>query len=417
MQPVDCVVHARWIAPVEPPAVLDHHALVIQGGRIIDCLPGELADARYQARERLVRPTHLVTPGFVNAQVDLAASLWRGIALAAPARYAGVPAGAAAEALTDSVTLGLAEQVASGITTSVDIGNYPALVGAIASSMGLRVVLGLAISDAASAFATGIDEHFDRALALHDEYRDHPLVRTAFVLRGLRELSDATLIRLRTLADQLERPVLVQADAAQAERLYALGLWNANTAVLHFGALPLASAAPDGVSVIHSPADDLEAARPLAPIARLASHGVNIALGSGAFPLARDACDMLRLSGRLAGLASESPRPRADALLRMATLGGARAVGLEESIGSLATGRRADFVSFDLGLPASSPVLDPLAALVACVGRDAVADVFVAGRAVVATGRPLALDLEELAARVSRHQASLLATGAGGARQ
>jgi len=417
MQPVDCVVHARWIAPVDPPGVLDHHALVIHGGRILDCLPGEAADARYRARERLVRPTHLVTPGFVNAEVDLAASLWRGIALAAPARYAGVPAGAAPEALTDSITLGFAEQLASGITTSVDIGNHPALVGAMAATLGVRVVLGLTISDAASAFAAGVDEHFDRALALHDEYRDHPLVRTAFVLRGLRDLGDATLVRLRTLADQLERPVLVQADAAQAERLHTLGLWNSNTAVLHFGGLPLATTAPDGVSVIHSPADDLQAGRALAPIARLAAHGVNVALGSGAFPLARDACDMLRLSTRLAGLASEAPRLRPEALLRMATFGGARAVGLEDSIGALGTARRADFVSFNLALPACSPVLDPLAALSACVGRDAVSDVFVAGRAVVADGRPLALDLEDLCARVARHQASLLATGAGGARQ
>ncbi len=410
MESVDCVVHARWIAPVEPPGLLEHHALVVDGGRIVDCLPSALADTRYQARERLTRPSHLLTPGLVNAEVDLGASLWRSSALAEPRRFAAAPDSASAEALSDSITLGLAESLCAGITTSADLGHSPHLLAPLAAALGLRVVLGLPISALRSSFASGVDEHFDRALILHDEYRDHPLVRTAFAPRTLSDLPDATLTRLRVLADQLERTVFLAPTEAEVGRLRRLGLWNAGTTALHFHGTAEEAAAPGGVSVVHCPGADLARGDRPAPAARLVAAGLNVALGSGTFPAARDLCDVMRLTSRLAGLEAGAPRLRPEQLLRMATWSGAVALGMEDAIGSLGIGKRADFVCFDLSGVGAAPVIDPLACLCATVGREAVSDVFVAGRALLAQGRARVLDVPDLIARINEHHGSSLAT-------
>lgn len=416
MQPVDCVVKARWIAPVEPAGVLEHHALVIAGGRIVDCLPAEAARARYAPREELVRADHLVVPGFVNAEVDLAASLWRGVALAAPARATGVTDGSPeplpAEAIGDSVSLGLAEQLLAGITTALDAGPHPELVATTAAALGQRVVVGLRIGD---------EEALARALRWHDEYRDHPFVRTAFAA-DCASLTDAQLTRLRVLADQLERPVLATAGDRGIARLKATGLWTAALALRAAGGVDPGVLAGSGVSVIATPGEDLYLGRPFVPVAVHLAHEVTVALGSGRLPLGRDLLGVLRLAAHLGGgpgprTDAPPPRPAPAKLLAMATLCGARALGLEESVGSLVPGKRADFVCIDLARPATSPVVDPLVALVELAGRDAVSDVWAGGRALVTDGRLALLDWEDLNARVARHQTALLAGSLRGTRQ
>ena len=410
MQSVDTVIHARWIAPVEPAGVLENHALVVRDGRVVDCLPGALADSRYLARERLERTGHLLLPGFVNAEVDLESTLWRGAALARPRHFPGAPADASAEALADSVALGCVESLLAGITTSASFGHAPAAVAAGVAGLNARAVLAVAVDE-----THGSEEAMATALRLHDEFRDHPLIRTAFVLKQPARATAAHLTRLRVLADQLERPVFIEATGADHAGLHDAGLWHPGTTLLGYPDLPATAAA--GVAVVHRPAVDLEHRRAPVPLGALAIGGTPLALGTGRLPGARDPLELLRLTARLNAGSDERPALPPAMLLRMATLGGAIALGLEDSLGSLGVGKRADFVRVALDGPAAVPVHDPLVALIDSGHGSLVTDVWIGGRAVVAERRVRVADADEIVARAAARRATALSSATPSARQ
>jgi 5-methylthioadenosine/S-adenosylhomocysteine deaminase len=413
MQTVDCLIHCRYVAPVEPPGLLEDHALVIRSGRILALEPAALAAGKYQPRERIERSSHLLVPGFVNAATRPAESLWPAPGLRSPA----LPDALAAQLAPLATGLAFAELLAAGVTTVATSGPSPRLCADTAREHGMRVHLGLPLSGASS-FAGSIDECFEAALLLHDEFRAHPLIGTGFAPDSVSDLDDAALTRLRVLTDQLEMPLVLPVHASRTgleksrarfgatplERLTRLGLWHAGTAALgfrHVGPADVESAQRAGASVVHCPDMDLHAGaeleqlRPgagLAPVAALQAAGVPLALGSGprgALAPAR----LMALAARLAAI-GQAPPPGPAEWLRAATLAGARALGLEASVGSLLPGKWADLACIDLrALP---PAPDPLAAVLAGAGTRAVSEVWVAGRALLEDGRHLLLDVEAL---------------------
>lgn len=406
MQSVDSVIHARWIAPVEPAGILENHALAVDAGRIIAIVPSAQADARYAGRERIVRGSHLLLPGLINAEADLAATLWRARALSDPRRFDGAPAAAAADAIADSVALGLTESLLSGITTSATIGRHAGATAATAAALGCRLVLVLPV-DGDEGHA---DQAFADALAVHDEYRDHPLVHSAFALLAPAAAPATLLTRLRIVADQLERPLLIESAGADVRALRAAGLWHPGTVLLGYTALGPDAATPGTIAVVHRPAADLRNGIPPPPVAALAANGITIALGTGRFPVGRNILDTVSLTARLAGLEAGAPALRAATLLRMATLGGALALGIEDRVGTLSPGKRADAIAVDLASAAVVPIHDPLAALVEAPGAGGVSDVWIGGRSIVTERRLLVADADDLIQRAAQRRAMLLSS-------
>jgi 5-methylthioadenosine/S-adenosylhomocysteine deaminase len=420
MTDIDFLIHARHIAPVEPPVVLEDHALAIRSGRIEAVLPREIAQARYAARENVTLARHLLIPGLIDAHARLGERLIRHLPDATrSARPALIRAGTA---------LALAERTAAGITATLDASETPAAAAAAATAQGVRVVLALSMDPASG---RGVDEQFQRSLATHDEFRDHPLLRTAFHLREPLALDAATLRRLRVLTDQLERPVVLSVQASREELqlcrewygltpidwLSSLGLWNANTVALDLSvsaAAAIAAAAEAGVTVIHRIWRDLAGPPPLAPgsgltpVAALAAAGVPVALGSGEG--GSDLLVLARTARRVAG-----PDGSASDWLRRITLDGARALGLEAITGSLAPGKWADLCAVDLGGLATAR--DPRDILFESAARDCVTDVWVAGRRLIANRERLNVDPDGLAEDATAAIRSSLAASGSAARE
>lgn len=432
MERVDTLVIARWTAPVEPDSVLENHALAIRGGRIHALLPAAEARVRYVADEVVERPHHLVTPGLVNAHTRAASSAWRGLGASAAASLAATP-----ESVRDGAALAIAEMLAGGITTFGDADAHPDVVATTAVEAGIRTVVALPIAPQPSAWAASTDEYFDRALGLHDEYRDHPLVATAFALHAFTDLDDATLKRLKVLVDQLESPLLAHLHEsltsvavsrerhglAPLARLERLGLANTSLVAVHFvhvGPDEIALAARAGIRVVHCPTANLRHGRGIAPVPALLEAGVPVCIGTDGADggSAQDVLRELRLAMLLASGTTGRPAVLSPAQgLRMATLAGAEALGLDTVTGSLAVGKWADVACFDLGRTPALPVADPLDTLAYVAGRDFVSDVWVAGRRLVTAGvpaRPLAADL---ATRVAEWRVRTLAADAPAARE
>ncbi|HET6633113.1 MAG TPA: TRZ/ATZ family hydrolase [Rhodanobacteraceae bacterium] len=425
--PVDLLIEARWVVPVEPDGVvLDRHAVVVDGEQIVAVVPIDAARARYAPRETVALPEHALIPGLINAHTHNPMTLLRGIADDLPlkvwleqhiwpaeARVMGP------EFIRDGVELAVAEMLRGGTTCANENYFFPDVIAATYRRLGFRAVIGLPVIEFPTPWAQTPDEYFERALAVHDELRGEPLLTTAFVPHAPYTVSDASFERIRMLADQLDIPVhlhchetageiddsLRDHGARPMERLRRLGLVNDRLIAVHMTAVTdgeIAACAENGVSVVHCPESNLKLASGFCPAEAFRAAGVNVAIGTDGCASNND-LDMFGEMRTAAQLAKAVAR-KADAFsarytLRAATLNGARAVGLEQRVGSLEPGKQADIAAVRLDDIESLPLYDVVSQLVYATGRHQVSDVWIAGRRRLADRTLTDIDLPALQAK------------------
>ena len=427
MQTIDLLVLPRWLVPVEPSGVvLEEHALAVDGGRIVEVLPAEFARQAFQPREVLELPHHAVTPGLVNAHTHAAMSLLRGLADDLPLMdwlqnhiWPAEGANVSYAFCADGVRLAAAEMIRGGTTCFNDMYFFPDATAAVAGEIGLRASVGLIVFDFPTAWAQNWEEYIHRGLEVHDRLRGDPLVTAVFAPHAPYTVSDAPLRRVRELATELGIGIHMHLHETAGEvegaiqsggkrpwqRLRELDLLGQDFIAVHMTQLTdeeIAGAGQLGVSVAHCPESNLKLASGFCPVAKLLAAGVNVAIGTdgAASNNDLDLLGELRTAALLAkGVSGDASVLPAAAALRMATLAGAKALGLEAVIGSLVKGKAADFIAVDLNRPATQPVYNVLSQLVYAAGRDQVTDVYVAGRALLRNGKLLTLDEAETLAR------------------
>ena len=419
-QAVDTLLHARWVIPVEPDlACLEHTSLALRAGRIVDILPTAAARARYTANEIVELPNHALIPGLVNAHTHAAMSLFRGLSddLALmdwltkhiwPAEAKWV----SPEFVRDGVRLAAAEMLKSGTTCLNDMYFFPEDAAGVLREAGMRACLGLILIDFPTNYAQTPDEYFEKGLKLHDSLRHDPLLSTAFAPHAPYSVSDALLTKIRTVNNELNLPVHMHVHETAHEvneavaktgkrplaRLDALDLLGPSLAAVHMTQLnpeEIARLAEAGASVVHCPESNLKLASGFCPVHKLLSAGVNVALGTDGAASNND-LDMLgelRTAALLAkAVSGDATAVPAHTALRMATLNGAKAMGLDAEIGSLRPGKAADITAIDLSALSSQPVYDPVSQIVYTAGREQVTDVWVAGKRLLANRTLTTLD-------------------------
>jgi 5-methylthioadenosine/S-adenosylhomocysteine deaminase len=424
--PADFAIKARWVIPIEPEAaLLDDHAVLVRGGRIDRLVPARDLSPR-DAMEVIDRPEHVLIPGLVNAHTHAAMSLLRNVAggmnLDSWLRQRIWPLESRLvdeRFVADGTELAIAEMLLGGITCFADMYYYPDVAAQAAARAGMRATIGLPVLEQPTAWAQDIDEYLSRSLALRDEYRDDPLITTMFALHSPAATRDPTLVRIRTLVDQLQAPVMIHLLETPAERerelrrhgrgpverLEDAGLVNdllIAVHCVHATMHELERLAAAGASVVHCPASNLKLASGIAPLLEMRRAGVNVALGTDG-AASNDSLDLLaeaRLAVLLAaGVSGDAAALAPGSALEMATLAGARALGLADQIGSLSAGKWADMACLRLAGPAIEPRHDVVAAILHSAGRAAVTDTWVAGRRLVHDGRLTRIDAQELGQR------------------
>jgi len=412
MDTADILIHARWIVPVEPDgAALDHHSLAIRDGRILAILPSTAARSRYTARDIIDLPTHALIPGLVNAHTHAAMSLFRGLADDLPLMdwltkhmWPAEAKWVSPEFVRDGVRLAAAEMLKSGTTCVNDMYFFPEDTAAVLREAGMRACVGLIVIDFPTAYAQTADDYFDKGLKLHDSLRHDPLITTAFAPHAPYSVSDGPLAKIRTVNNELNLPVHMhvhetahEVDESVAKtgkrplaRLDALDLLGPTLVAVHMTQLrddEITRLAEAGASVVHCPESNLKLASGFCPVQALLKAGVNVALGTdgAASNNDLDLLDEMRVAALLAkAVSGDATAVPAHTALRMATLNGAKALGLDEQIGSLKPGKAADITAIDLSALSSQPVYDPVSQIVYSVGREQVTDVWVAGRRLLA---------------------------------
>ena len=412
MQSVDTVIEARWVVPVRPRgAVLEHHAVVIGGGRIRDVLPVAQARQQLGAAPRLSLDNHVLIPGLVNAHGHSAMSLLRGAGDDLPLeRWLRERIWPLEQAIVspafvhDGARLAAAEMLRAGITCCSDAYFYPAETAQGLRSVGMRAVVGIMTIDFPSRYASDTDDYLRQGLAARDALKDDARVSFTLAPHAPYTVADTTLERIATLAEELDLPVHMHVHETAAEvaesvrrlgcrplaRLDRLGLVNERLIAVHMTQLEPAEIellARRGAAVAHCPASNLKLASAIAPLAALLRAGVCVALGTdGAASNNRlDILGEARLAALLAkGSTGEATAVPAWQALECATLAGARALGLDERIGSIEVGKEADLAALDLGDIENQPCYDVVSQLIYSAGRENVTHVWVAGEAVLA---------------------------------
>ena len=434
---IDALIHARWTLDVEPDVRVEEGvAVAIDNGRITAILPAAEASERFAPDVYHERPEHVLMPGLINAHCHAGMALFRGFADDLPleqwlkgriwpaeARWINQ------EFVADGTELAIAEMLLGGTTCFSDMYYFPDIVAEVALRTGMRAVVGMIALEFPTPWASSVDEYISKGLEVHDRYAPDPLITTTFAPHAPYSVSDATLKRIRQLADELEVPIhthihetaaeiaeaLARDDRRPLARLDGLGLVSPALVGVHATQLEpdeIALLGASRASVVHCPRSNLKLASGACPVAALLDAGVNVALGTDG-AASNNRLDMfaeMQTAALLAKLvANDATAVPASAALQMATINAARALNLESEIGSISLGKAADLICVRLSDPGQLPVLNPISQLVYSASREHVSDVWINGDHLVSGGDLVRMDVAAIQDLARSWAARLLA--------
>ena len=427
------LITARYLITATDAGVttLEHAAIVIDAaGRIADIGSAGALLGKGNFAKRLDLANHILAPGLVNAHCHAAMCLLRGAADDLPLqRWLNERIWPMESALVDEhfvrvgTQLAAAEMLLGGTTTCVDMYFYSGAAAQAFLSLGQRAVLALPVIDFATRYAADVDAYITTGLQVRDEFTGEPLLSFALAPHAPYTASDTTFQKVLAYANELGIPVHTHLQETAQEvsdavalsgerptaRLARLGVLSPDFFAahgVHLDATDIAALARHGASIVHCPSSNLKLASGLAPIAALLKAGVNVGLGTDG-AASNNRLDMFE-EMRLAALIGKAQANDASAInaaqaFTLTTLGGARAAGLADTVGSLEIGKAADMIAISLDAPALQPIFDPVSHFVYAASRADVTDVWVAGQARVTHGvasEALARVMAELPAQI-----------------
>jgi 5-methylthioadenosine/S-adenosylhomocysteine deaminase len=406
-QQVDLIIKARWLLPIVPQnSLYEDYAVVIDAGIMIDVCPFVQAESQYHAKDTVYLDEHVLMPGLINLHTHAAMSLMRGladdVALMPWLNQHIWPAEAQVVSpsfVHDGTLLACAEMLSGGVTTFNDMYFYPAAAAEASLKAGMRANLGLVVLDFPTQYASDASDYLAKGTAVRDQYSNQSQLTFSFAPHAPYTVSDQAFSQIVMMAEQLDVTMHSHLHETQDEiqhsmqtyglrpvaRLEKLGMLTAGSIFahcVHLNELEIQLMAANNCSIAHCPSSNLKLASGIAPIAAYAKQSINIGLGTdGAASNNRlDLFAEMRLSALLAkGQSGDATAINAHEALRMATINGAKALNLQDKIGSIEIGKRADLCAVQLSDVEMQPCFDPVSHLVYVAGREQVSHTWVDG--------------------------------------
>jgi 5-methylthioadenosine/S-adenosylhomocysteine deaminase len=373
----DLRINPRWIIPVQPAgAVLEDHAVLIQGDRIAAVVSNQEADERYRAKETINLPDHVVLPGLINMHGHAAMSLFRGMADDLPLMtwlndHIWPAEGQFVDAafIATGTQLAMAEMLRTGTTTFSDMYFFPEIAAQVAHDAGMRAQICFPLLDFPTIWGSGPDEYFDKGRAIIEQWRDDSRIMPAIGPHAPYTVSNGPL------------------DDSDIRALTS-----------------------SGAHIVHCPESNLKLASGLCPVQQLTDAGINVTLGTDGAASNNDhdmfgEMNTAAMIGKV--VADDAAAVSAHQTIAMATLNGARALGREDELGSLEAGKLADLIAVDLGDPFLQPVYDPASHLVYSNHGRQVTHSWIGGIPQVQNGQLTRIDVPDLMLRVREWSAKI----------
>jgi len=401
------IIESRWLATVvKDSPLLEYYSVIVQNETIVDLLPTELARAQYTSTNVLSLDEHILIPGLINLHTHAAMNLMRGIADDLPLMqwlnehiWPAERAVVSYDYVRDASLHACAEMLSGGTTCFNDMYFFPQATAAAVSQSGMRANLGLIVSEFANSYASDADDYLQKGFESHDSWRGNAMISSSMAPHAPYTVSNRTFEKVITYAEQLSigihthlhetRDEISQSEAQYGvrpiQRLAALGLLGPNFTAAH--GVHLLPAEIDmlseyGCHIAHCPSSNLKLGSGIAPVALMLRSNVNVGIGTDG-AASNNRLDMfaeMRLAALLAKGVNEDPAALpAHQALEMVTVNAAKALGLDDKIGTIEVGKKADLVAVKLNDITISPCYDPVSHLVYTCGREHVTHTWVAG--------------------------------------
>ncbi|MBN2699885.1 MAG: TRZ/ATZ family hydrolase [Methylothermaceae bacterium] len=436
MESIDTLILAGWIIPVVPrQRLLTDAAVAVRAGRIVAVCSRDEAQRRFRAAETVDLPDHALIPGLVNAHTHAAMALMRGIADDLPLMewlsehiWPREMRWVDEDFVAAGTRLAVAEMLRGGTTCFSDMYFFPDVTARVVRETGMRAAVGLIFVDFPTPWARSPEEYVAKNRDLYRTCPPDDHIAWLLAPHAPYSVSDELFREVGTMADEYDLKVHVHLHETGIEieesldrfgarplaRMGRLGLLNKRLVgahMIHLEDSEIEQVAAAGCGVVHCPESNLKLASGFCPAARLDEAGIPLALGTDGAASNND-LDMfgeMRTAALLAKGVAENPEalpaPRA---LEMATIEGARVLGMEDRIGSLEPGKWADMAAVDLAQPETRPLFDPVSQIVYSACRQQVTDVWVGGERLLAKRRLTKLDWSALRAEVADWQTRLI---------
>lgn len=408
MEKADLLIHASWIVPGGAEELIhENSCLVVSEGKIREILESSVVPSRYQADEEMHLTGYALMAGLVNTHGHAAMSLFRGIAddlslhtwledhiWPMEAKWVSE------EFVYQGTQLAIAEMISSGTTCFADMYFFPDASARAATEAGIRVQLAAPVIDFPNPWSIDADDAIQKTTVLHDEWRNSELVSTAFGPHAPYSVTDETLKKIVMLAELLNIPIHMHVHETAFEvsealrtqgkrpitRLAELGMLSPRFISVHATQLAddeIRLLSDSGVSIAHCPESNMKLASGFCPVDKLIRAGVNVSLGTDGAASNND-LDMfseMRTAAILAKACSGDARALpAYKALQMATINGAKALGLDHLTGTLEAGKRADVIAVKLDELNTQPIHNPISQLVYSTKSSQVKYVWVNGK-------------------------------------
>tara|TARA_S200000501_G_C20793362_1_gene730578 strand:+ start:33 stop:1403 length:1371 start_codon:yes stop_codon:yes gene_type:complete len=434
------VIEAAWVLPIVPEGVIlkDHAVAIRDDGTIASIFTIANPPAEFSGWDRLHLTEHVLLPGLINAHGHAAMSLLRGYADDLPLHtwlndhiWPAEGKHVDPDFVSDGTTLAIAEMLSTGTTCMVDSYFFPDTVANTCMETGIRAQISLPVVQFPNAWAGTEAEHITKALRVFDQFKSDRHkdagITMAFAPHAPYTVSDEAFQKILMYSEQLEIPIHLHLHETENEvldavrdnnqrpfaRIAALGLLSPGLQTVHMTELvaeEMDQMAAAGVHVAHCPQSNLKLASGFCPVAELTQRGINVAIGtdSAASNNNLDMIEETRHAALLAkGVSRDATAVNAHQAIRMATLNGARMLGIEEQVGSLELGKRADVIAVELSHLNLQPVHDPVSQLVYAASGHQVSHTWVNGHLLYHENQFTTIDPARLQARVDRWREQL----------
>ena len=433
----DLIVTGRWIVTVDPTRrVIENGAVAVVGDHIAAVGKASEIQKLWTAKQRIdAGADGIVAPGLINTHTHAPMSLFRGIAddlklqdwlekyiFPAEAKHVNP------EFVRWGTRLACLEMMLGGTTTYTDMYYFEELIAETTKQAGMRAVLGQTVIGFPVPDAKTPADELVRTESFFKKFKNDPLITPAVAPHAVYTNSDETLQSCRKLANKYNLPLLIHLSETKKENddlmakrgmsptrlLESLGVLNGRTLGAHgiwLSDADMAILKKHNTGLAHCPSSNMKLASGVAPVTKILAMGIAMGLGPDGPAGSNNDFDMFEemdLAAKLAKVTTGNPQALpATQALEMATIIGARALGMEKEIGSLEVGKKADLIVVRTRTAHALPVFNPVSQLVYALKSSDVSDVVINGKTVVRNGRSLTLDSNEILNKAAQYGAQI----------
>ncbi|SON49438.1 amidohydrolase [Vibrio tapetis] len=417
-KPADLIITDAMVLTMnQDKTVYENGTVVVKDNKIIAVGDKTLAK-QYKANKTLSVDGDIVMPGLINTHTHVSMTVFRSLADDVPDRlhryiFPLESKLVSRDMVRIGANLGNVEMIKGGVTTYADMYYFEDEVAKTVDTIGMRAILGESVIKFPVADAANAEEGIQYALNFIEEYKDHPRITPAFAPHATYTNTTEVLQKIAKLSLEKDVPVMIHLAESHREEekiaersnglspvayMDSIGALNKNLIAAHViladdNDIELLKKADVGIA--HNMSANIKSAKGVAPALKMYDQGLRVGLGTDG-PMSGNGLSTIDEFNQVAKVHKLLNKDRAAMppikVIDMATMGAARALHMEDTIGSLEVGKQADIIVIDTKAPNMIPVYNPYSALVYSANAGNVKHSIVAGKILMQDREMLTVD-------------------------